>query len=217
MSLLVLQMQHLAQAVLPFRHGGYLLVGVDGCGLGVEEHASAEAAGAVVALQDVVVLASLATLPELLVLRQFGQCHRHVAQCGVELHYGQRGRDTEELGVGESLASQLERFLLDASGQAHFAVFGVNDKSRGGHKVSMAPTLDIAEPNESVAIECHHSLAAVNLLGHIFGRSLGNACATLQGGFVYQLANVLGIYGVLGVGISYDNIVCIHIGWNLLL
>ena len=217
MSLLVLQMQHLAQAVLPFRHRGHLNVRVDGCGLGVEEHAGAEAAGAVVALQDVVVLASLATLPELLVLRQFGQCHRHVAQCGVELHYGQRGRDTEELGIGKSLASQLERFLLDASGQAHFAVFGVNDKARGGHKVAVAPALDVAEPYETVAIEGYNSLAAVDLLGHIFGRALGNARTALQGRFVYQLADVLGIYGVLGVGISYDNIVCIHIGWNLLL
>ena len=217
MSLLILQMQHLAQAILPFRHRGHLNVGIDGCGLGVEEHAGAEAAGAVVALQDVVVLASLATFPELLVLCQLGQCHRHVAQCGVELHYGQRGRDTEELGIGESLASQLERLLLDASGQAHLAVFGVNDKSRGGHKVSMAPALDVAEPYETVAIEGYNSLATIDLLGHIFGRTLGYACATLQGRFVYQLADMLGIYGVLGAGISYDNIVCIHIGWNLLL
>ena len=89
MSLLILQMQHLAQAVLPLRHGGYLNVGVDGCGLGVEEHTGAEAAGTVVALQDVVVLASLATFPKLLVLCQLGQCHRHVAECSVELHHGQ--------------------------------------------------------------------------------------------------------------------------------
>ena len=81
----------------------------------------------------------------------------------------------------------------------------------------MAPALDVAEPYETVAIECHYGLASIDLLGHIFGRALGNACATLQGRFVYQLADVLGIYGVLGVGISYDNIVCIHIGWNLLL
>ena len=217
MSLLVLQMQHLAQAVLPLRHGGHLHIGVDGCGFGVEEHAGAEATGAVVALQDVVVLASLATLPELLVLRQFGQGHRYVTQCGVELHYRQRGRDTEELGVGESLASQLERLLLDASGQAHLAVFGVNDEARGGHEITMAPALDVAEPYETVAIEGYNSLAAVDLIGHIFGRALGNARTALQGRFVYQLADMLGIYGVLGVGISYDNIVCIHIGWNLLL
>ena len=217
MSLLILQMQHLAQAVLPLRHGGHLHIGVDGCGFGVEEHAGAEATGAVVALQDVVVLASLATLPKLLVLRQFGQCHRHVAECGVELHYGQRGRDTEELGIGKSLASQFERLLLDASGQAHLAVFGVNDKARGGHKVAVTPALDVAEPYETLAIEGYNSLAAIDLLGHIFRRALGYACATLQGRFVYQLADMLGIYDMLGVGISYDNIVCIHIGWNLLL
>ena len=62
---------------------------IDGCSLGVEEHTCAEAAGAVVALQDVVVLASLAAFPELVILCELGERHGHVSHGGVEFHHGQ--------------------------------------------------------------------------------------------------------------------------------
>ena len=76
---LILQEQHLAQTILPLRHGGYFFFGVNGRSLRIEEHTCAEAASAIVALQDIVVLTTLATLPELIILRELGECYGNVA------------------------------------------------------------------------------------------------------------------------------------------
>ena len=62
----------------------------------------------------------------------------------------------------------------------------------------MAPTLDVTEPNEFIAIECNNSLAAINLFGNILGRTLGNTRATLQSRFVYQLTDILSILSMRG-------------------
>ncbi len=47
--------------------------------LRVEEHTGAETHTSVVALQDVIIFATLATLPEFLIVGQFGESHWLVA------------------------------------------------------------------------------------------------------------------------------------------
>ena len=70
--------------------------------LRVVEHPRTEAHAAMVALEDVVVAAPFAPLPEGLVVGQLRKGHGHVAQPRIELHDRKRCRDTEYLSIRES-------------------------------------------------------------------------------------------------------------------
>ena len=55
---------------------------------------------------------------------------RFARECGfsgVEILEGVR--DTEQFCVGETLAGQLEGFLLDAAGQSETTILGINDET----------------------------------------------------------------------------------------
>ena len=86
----------------------------------IEQHAGADAVFAVGAMEHVDVDATLAALPESLVIGQFGKRDRLITQFGVHLHHGSTAGQRENLGMRPSDASQRERHVLDALGQSLF-------------------------------------------------------------------------------------------------
>ena len=149
--------------------------------LWVVEHTCAEAHTTIVALEDIVVAATLATLPELVILSELRECHRLVAEAGVQLHYRKRCCNTEQLCKWEAQACQLEGTLLDLARQTEVAILGVYDESRCSNVVAVSPALDVAEADELVSCERNHSLAACNLRSDILRRTASNTSTTLQG------------------------------------
>ena len=165
--------------------------------IGIVEHSCAEAHASVVSLEDVVVATSLATLPELLILSQFGEGDWFVSESRVEFHDRQRGCYAEYFGVRESFSGQFESLLLDSCGEAHMAVFGIDDQTRCIDIVAMSPTLDIAESDQFVAIQRYDGLSAVDFCCYVFGRPFGDARTALQCRFVDQRADAFGILCML--------------------
>lgn len=150
-------------------------------GDGVVKHAGADTAHIVVAPEDVVVDTPFTPFPKLLIVGEFGEGDGDISHLRVELHHRQRGGDTEYLGVGEAFAGKFEGLALDSLGQPLMAIFRVDDQTGGGHEVAMTPALDIAEPDEAVAVEGHYSFATLHFRSYIVGGATGNACAALEG------------------------------------
>ena len=174
-------MEKFVDGVFKLHHVGiWSLVGREGL-FGVVEHTCAEAHTSVVSLKDVVVLASLATLPELIIVGEFGEGDRFVAHFGIELHDRQRSSDREKFRERTSESSQLESFRLDGAGKAKMAVFWVDNQSGCSYEVAMTPAFNVAEPYQAIAMECHHAFTARDFLSDIFGGSFGDTCAALKG------------------------------------
>lgn len=179
-------------------------------GARVVEHAVAETHAAVVAGEDIVVLATLAALPEFLVGGEFGERDGFVAQTGVEFHHRQRCGDGEDFGVGESSSGQFECLVLDTRRKTHLAELGVYDKTRGRDIVAMAPALDVAETYETVAVHRHDSFPPLNLVDDVLGGTAGNARAALKGRLVDELADEFGMLGMLLSGKHHRYLVILH-------
>ena len=81
--------------------------------LGVKQHACAQTHATIVALKDVIIDTSLASLPELLVSSELGECHRFITHIGIEFHDWQRRGDRENLSKRESKSRKLESLSLD--------------------------------------------------------------------------------------------------------
>ena len=64
------------------------------------------------------------------------------------------------------------------------AILWIDNQARCGHKVAVAPALDVAEPYETVAVEGYNTLAAVDLCCDILGRTSGDTGAPLERRFV---------------------------------
>ena len=147
-------------------------------GLGVIKHGGADAEFAVFRHENVVVDAPFATAPEGFVVGELVEGDGHIAQLGIHLHDGGTAGEREYFCPRPSQTGQLERSLLDALGQAEPAIFGVNDESRGGHILLVAPRLDIGKSRKVISAQGDDGFSLFHLLGHILVRALGNAGST---------------------------------------
>ena len=155
---------------------------------GVVEHARADAVLAPGALEHVVVHATgvvgrAAAFPVLIVLRELGERHGHVAQHRVDAHDGAAARQAEDFGVRPAQAAQREGCFLDARGQVMAAELGHHDEARVGHVVFVLPAFDVAEAGELLAFEGDDGFAFFHLRGQVFVRARGDARAAHLGGF----------------------------------
>lgn len=64
----------------------------------------------------------------------------------------------------------------------------------------MTPTLDVAEPDQTVVVKSNHALAACDLLRDIFRRAFGYTGTSLQGGLVDESYNKISVSGFFGFG-----------------
>src|SRR5690554_462503 len=96
-----------------------------GLGLGIVKQAGAKAHLEVIALQDIVITAPLASFPRLLVVGQLREGNRLKAQVGVHFHHGQPGSDAKYLGVGIELARKIKDIMFDFLCQSQPAVVGM--------------------------------------------------------------------------------------------
>jgi hypothetical protein len=76
------------------------------------------------------------------------------------------------------------------------AVLRVDDKPRGRDEIAVSPTLDVAETDKFLTVQRHDGLATGHFCGDVFGRTLGDARATLQRRLVDQIADTLGVVRV---------------------
>jgi len=144
--------------------------------LGIEKHGGAHAILAVFAHEYLVVDAALASCPERFVLCEFGIGDRLVAEIRIDLHDGQAGRESEDLGLGIFLTGELEYFLLDRLGDTALAIGGYDDETGICHVFAMAPGFDITESDPVARFgNGDDSLSFLDLLFDIFGRSFGDA------------------------------------------
>ena len=118
---------------------------------GVEEHGSAYAVVAVGATQYVDILASVASVPERVVVGELGKCHRFVAQLGVHGHHSSTACQREYLRIGPSGAGKRESEVLDFLCYATPAEVGMNNQTARGDILLVFPRLDIAESCKAVA------------------------------------------------------------------
>ena len=83
--------------------------------LWVVEHTCTKTHTTIVALEDVVVATTLATLPDLFVIGQFREGYGFVTEARVEFHDRQRSCDTEYFCKRESFSCQFKGLCLDLS------------------------------------------------------------------------------------------------------
>jgi hypothetical protein len=143
----------------------------------VKEHGGADAVAAVGAVEDVAVDAALTSPPEALVIGEVVEGHGKIPQLCVHLHHRRPAGQREDLGMGPSDACEGEGEVLDALGDSHSSEVGMNDQSRGGDIVFVAPRLDVAESGELLALQGDDRLSLFHLRGHVLRRALGDAGA----------------------------------------
>ena len=152
---------------------------------GVVQQSGADAHLVVVALQDVEVAAALAALPELRIVREFGEGDRPEAEFIVHLHHGGTRGDGEDLGIREEFAREDESLLLDAFGDAHAAEFVRDDEAGIGDETLSAPGLDVGKTGElSLVGQGNHRFAGENLLVDVLRGTVGDT------GFAFKRGNV---------------------------
>ena len=171
--------------------------------LRVVKHTRTQTHSSVVAHQNIVVATPLATLPELVVVGQFRECNGLVAESGVQLHHRKRCRDTEQLCKRETCASQLKGLLLYRSRQTEMTILRIYNQTRCCHVVAVSPALNVTETHEPLTIKCHYRLTSKYLCGDVVWRATSDTRTALECRFVYELAYLLGIYGVLRLSKSY--------------
>ena len=141
----------------------------------VEQHGRAEAIFPIFALQNRVVDAAGATVPELIVIGQFRIGNRVIAQFVIDLHHGQTGSQSEEFRTFELLERQEEGQGLDRLGEAQLTELGIDDQTRVGYIVAMAPAFDVAETGPgSVFVQRDHGFAVPHFTGNIFRGTFGD-------------------------------------------
>src|SRR5690606_13235041 len=109
----------------------------------IVKHSRAQAILPLLAYQYLVVDTAFTTLPECLILSEFGISDRLVAQLAIDLHNGQSGRQSENLRIGILLLTKFEDGLFDQSGHPALSVLRSNDQTGVGHIFAMTPTFDI--------------------------------------------------------------------------
>jgi len=146
----------------------------------IVQHAGTQAAGIIVPLEDVEIRAAFASLPELGVVRQFGEGDRLIAQRRVDPHDLQARRQAENLRLREFLARQLERFLLDFAGQPLALVLRLDEQARIGDIPVMPPGFDVAESGKTarICVQGDDRLVFQDLGGQVFRRT-GSKAGTL--------------------------------------
>ena len=150
--------------------------------LGVVEHGCADAVFAVGAFEDVDVDTSLAAAPERLVVGQVVEGHRLIAELRIHCHDGCTAGQTEYFGVWPSGACEREGHLLNVFGYTSSSVIGVDDETRSGYIMLVAPRLNITESCEDVTVEGDDSLGLSDFGHQIFVGALGNTGTAHFGG-----------------------------------
>ena len=141
------------------------------------KHAGTEAAGVIVAGENVVVDAAFTSFPECRVGCQFVECHRHVAQLSVDFHDCRPGGEAENLGIGKPASGYLECLFLNGFRQSFPPEFRLYDQSRIGHEFLVVPALDVAESRKYVGLHRNDGLPLANFLFNVFRFPLGDAGA----------------------------------------
>ena len=146
---------------------------------GVIEHGGAHTVLPFLAHKDLVVNTALTAGPEGVVLGELGIGYGFVAQLGVDLHDGQAGGETEDLGFGVCLPAELEDLFLYVFGQTALPELGGHDEAGVGDIFPVAPGLDIAEPGpDAILCEGDDGLALAHFLLDIVGAPLGDTGAS---------------------------------------
>jgi len=168
---------------------------------GIIEHGSTHTDLPFLAHEDLVVDTAFTAGPEILVLGEFGVGDGLIAQFGVDLHDGQPGGETEDLGIGVGLAAQFEDLFLDHLGQTALPEGRRDDEPRIGHIFPMAPGLDIAKAGpDALFRKSDDGLPFAHLLLDIVRAAFGNAGTPRLGGRFHFIANDPGkiLMGLVG-------------------
>ena len=134
----------------------------------IVEHSGTQTHTSVVSLENVIIDASLTTLPEFFVIGKFGKCYRLIAHTRIEFHHRQRCRDTENFGEGKTHPRQLKSLFFYFCREAEMTVFRIHDQTGCRDKITMPPAFDVAETDESVAVERHNGFASLDFCRNIF-------------------------------------------------
>ena len=162
--------------------------------LRIVEHSGADAILATGALEHVYIDAALASAPESLVVGEVGKRHGMIAQLGVHRHNGSSAREREYLGMRPTGAGEREGEVLDALCHTQSAELRVDDKTRSGDILLVAPCLDVAEPYKLLAVKSNYSLGFLHLRSHIFVCTLSDTGAANLGGFLYGIKYCVDIF-----------------------
>jgi len=147
--------------------------------LGIVEHGGAHTVLTLFAHEDLIVDTALTAGPEILVLGELGVGHGLVAELGIDLHDGQTGGETEDLGFGVCLTAELEYLFLYLFGKTAFPELGGYDKAGVGDIFPVTPGLDVAEPGpDAVLGEGYDRLALAHFLLDVVGAPFGNTGAS---------------------------------------
>ena len=117
-----------------------------------------------------------------------------IAQLGVHRHNGSTTRQRENLGVRPACTGESESEVLDALSHAQSTELRVNNKTRGGDILLVAPCLDVAESYKLLTVKSNYSLGFLHLRSHIFVCTLSDTGAANLGSFLYGIKYCVDIF-----------------------